>query len=235
MRKKEIKPRCTKPKYDLTGQTFGNLTAQYWIKGKGWHCKCKCGNETDVSTVYLRTGHTTSCGCLRGGSKNRIDMSEFENDWVKVIGTEDKIKGINPKWICQCKLCGRKFLMSGSHLRNYDLHSCGCIHSQGEQKIIKLLDSNKINYSKEYTFDDLVGVNGGKLRFDFAVFDKSNKLSHLIEFNGSQHYTKPAGKWGNNFEILCKHDKLKIDYCNKHNIELRIIKFDQEFTIDDLI
>ena len=29
MRKKEIKPRCTKPKYDLTGQTFGNLTAQY--------------------------------------------------------------------------------------------------------------------------------------------------------------------------------------------------------------
>ena len=84
--------------------------------------------------------------------------------------------------------------MSGSHLRNYDLHSCGCVHSQGEQKIIKLLDSNKVNYSKEYTFEDLVGVSGGKLRFDFAIFDESNKLKHLIEFNGSQHYTKPVGK-----------------------------------------
>lgn len=29
-----------------------------------WHCKCDCGNECDVSLMYLTNGHTSSCGCL---------------------------------------------------------------------------------------------------------------------------------------------------------------------------
>lgn len=28
-----------------------------------WRCICDCGNETVVPTSYLRSGHTTSCGC----------------------------------------------------------------------------------------------------------------------------------------------------------------------------
>ena len=28
-----------------------------------WKCRCECGNEFVTSGVYLRNGHTKSCGC----------------------------------------------------------------------------------------------------------------------------------------------------------------------------
>lgn len=33
---------------------------------KQWRCRCECGNEIDVRTAYLKSGHTQSCGCLWG-------------------------------------------------------------------------------------------------------------------------------------------------------------------------
>lgn len=44
---------------DLKGQTFGYLTALYPLKERKhgnvvWHCKCKCGNETDVIATELK-------------------------------------------------------------------------------------------------------------------------------------------------------------------------------------
>jgi hypothetical protein len=55
---------------DISGQTFGRLTA-IEIAGRKykttlWRCRCSCGNETIVFVAYLRSGHTKSCGCLRG-------------------------------------------------------------------------------------------------------------------------------------------------------------------------
>ena len=45
-----------------------------------WRCKCDCGNITQVTGYKIRSGHTTSCGCVRRnrlGNKNRTHgMSE---------------------------------------------------------------------------------------------------------------------------------------------------------------
>jgi hypothetical protein len=49
---------------DLTGQHYGDLTV-IRQDGKGWLCKCKCGNTTTVRGKDLRTGNTKSCGCLQ--------------------------------------------------------------------------------------------------------------------------------------------------------------------------
>jgi len=38
-----------------------------------------------------------------------------------------------------------------------------------------------LNYSREYTFDDLLSDKYHNLRFDFAIFDKNNQLKGLIE------------------------------------------------------
>ena len=55
---------------DLTGKVFHWLT----VTGKAnikksnrlaWHYKCRCGNEVDVITNHLTSGHTKSCGCLQ--------------------------------------------------------------------------------------------------------------------------------------------------------------------------
>ena len=79
--------RNSKPKVDLTGKTFGYLTPMYYIKGGKWHSKCKCGNELDVDTRNLNSGHTKSCGCYQKemASKNTYDMSNYEDENIKVL------------------------------------------------------------------------------------------------------------------------------------------------------
>ena len=54
---------------DLTGQRFGSLTVLS-PAGKNrngrtmWLCRCDCGTERAFAAVYLRNGHTRSCGCM---------------------------------------------------------------------------------------------------------------------------------------------------------------------------
>lgn len=55
---------------DITGQTFGKLTA-IEICGKQnraavWLCRCDCGKVVKVRLGNLRSGNTRSCGCLKG-------------------------------------------------------------------------------------------------------------------------------------------------------------------------
>lgn len=54
---------------DLTGQRFGRLTVIERVENDlcgqvKWHCKCDCGEETDVQSNSLRNGRVRSCGCL---------------------------------------------------------------------------------------------------------------------------------------------------------------------------
>lgn len=68
-------------KKDITGQTFGRLTA---IKQDGfrqqytpmWHCVCSCGNTTLTSIYDLTKGRARSCGCV---SLEKITMTGMKN------------------------------------------------------------------------------------------------------------------------------------------------------------
>ena len=69
---------------DLTGECFGRLT----VVGRGpdytydkkrfvqWNCVCDCGNRITVRSCNLRSGHTTSCGCLQ---KEKTAVRNIEN------------------------------------------------------------------------------------------------------------------------------------------------------------
>lgn len=233
----EKQTRKSKPKQDLTNKQFGYLTPVEYIKGGKWLCHCKCGKTTIVDTRNLNSGHTQSCGCLQKekARNNVIDMTGYENNNFKVLERAGSSKIAQAaKWKCLCKHCGNIFIMEGKHIRAKDSSSCGCIHSKGEQKITKMLSDAECEFSTQYTFPDLIGVGGKKLRFDFAIFSKG-VLSKLIEFNGLQHYQKPAGSWGKEWEALIENDKRKIEYCKKNHITLSIIKYNQSFTINDLI
>ena len=48
----------------------------------------------------------------------------------------------------------------------------------------KLLQKSNIEYATQYTFPDLLGENGGRLRFDFAIFDDDGNIDFLIEYQG---------------------------------------------------
>lgn len=234
----ENKTRQSKPKKDLTGQIFGRLKPLYYIKGGKWHCQCQCENKTelDVDTRNLNSGHTQSCGCLQKerAANNAKDMSNYEDENLKVLKREGSDAQGIALWSCICKHCGNTFTTRGSNIRNKAVQSCGCVHSLNERKITQMLLENNVAFNTQYTFDDLKDVNNGFLRFDFAIF-KNGNLSHLIEYNGLQHYEKPEGRWGEEYNNLVENDKRKIQYCKEHNIELRIIKYDQKYSIDDLI
>lgn len=66
---------------DLTGQTFGRLTARYRdgtkYGGALWMCECKCGNIVYVPAGDLVHGNTTSCGCaLSDHTRSLKDYNE---------------------------------------------------------------------------------------------------------------------------------------------------------------
>ena len=219
--------RNSKPRQDLTGQKFNMLTPFEYVKGGKWKCKCDCGNETIVDTRNLKSGHTKSCGRKKRATKNVIDMTGFESEGVKVLGRAGSDKQQIAAWKCECKYCGKIFIARGNWLRNGDIQSCGCIRSKGEQEITKLLLKNNIEFATQYTFPDLKDKR--VLKFDFAVFE-NGQLKYLIEYNGKQHYEKPNGSWGKEYEILQKHDKMKKDYCKKHGLKLITIRYDENIS-----
>lgn len=53
--------KAKKPKEDLTGKVFGDLTVESYIKHSYWKCKCKCGNERIVHSMLLKNGSVTKC------------------------------------------------------------------------------------------------------------------------------------------------------------------------------
>lgn len=61
---------------NLTGQVFGRLTvlerAENDKQGNAqWLCQCICGNKKVIRGRALRTGRTSSCGCLLSESSKR--------------------------------------------------------------------------------------------------------------------------------------------------------------------
>ena len=99
---------------DLTGKKFGRLTVIERAENKKegrvcWKCKCDCGNETIVTGKNLRSGHTTSCGCLKIERCKRrlIDLTGKRFGRLTVIERAENDKSGNPFWKCKCD-CGNE-------------------------------------------------------------------------------------------------------------------------------
>lgn len=76
-------------KLDLSGQRFSKLVAlsTTGLKDHGtaiWRCVCDCGCYANVSTRNLRSGHTRSCGCLKGGlvQHGETVTKEFSAEYI---------------------------------------------------------------------------------------------------------------------------------------------------------
>lgn len=59
-----------RPATDLTGKTFGYLTAQSRLPSAAngsakWACTCRCGNKVERDSYALTAGRAVSCGCVR--------------------------------------------------------------------------------------------------------------------------------------------------------------------------
>lgn len=104
--------------------------------------------------------------------------------------------------------------------------------SHGEKIISFFLQSNNIDYKRQYTFKDCRMTN--PLPFDVAIF-VNDKLVACIEYQGVQHYLSVPYYGGDKAlkENQIK-DRIKREYCESNNIQLLIISYQQHDKIEDL-
>lgn len=165
---------------DLTGQTFGRLTALEYKENGKWLCQCQCGNTTEVFTENLTSGHTKSCGCLKDKASSYIGETygSLTIKEVKYIKTSDDGKGYT-KCRCLCG-CGRTKTIRLDSLLAGDVTTCGnCKIDEFKKKRTKSL--------KEKEF--IQGTQVGKIKFDKKPI-KANK-SGVTGVN----WDKSRGKW----------------------------------------
>lgn len=221
---------------NIKGEQYNNLEVLYLVgfrnKRSEWLCKChNCNKYVVVNSHNLRTGHTKSCGCLISESL-RIDLTGKNFGYLTVLGYDKSIKE-HPQWKVRCNNCGKEYSVSGDALKTQK--SCGCIMSQGELYIAKILQENNVNFKSQVTFEGLVGKNNNKLRFDFGVYNNNGVLSHLIEMQGIQHYYNIFNIPKEEYEYRLFLDEKKREWCKNNNIFLIEIKYNEKITIEKLL
>ncbi|MCL4518612.1 MAG: DUF723 domain-containing protein [Thaumarchaeota archaeon] len=112
---------------------------------------------------------------------------------------------------------------------NVHLHGSGCPKcrlSRGEHRIEEELKRLGVDYTNQQSFPDCRNKN--PLPFDFQV--NVDGIRGLIEFNGKQHYSKLNGFF--DLQLIQKRDSIKRRYCEKNNIPLLVISYEEYSDID---
>lgn len=119
----------------LLGKVFGRLTVVAIIsKNKHrqiiWKCVCSCGNICKVSTSYLTSGDTKSCGCLRSACgpdshawRGGLATQPYCDAWADKEYKEDIKKRDN--YTCQNPYCYKTDKRLSIHHIDYTKTICG--------------------------------------------------------------------------------------------------------------
>lgn len=226
-----------------------NITVKTSYNGadKRVSCECKvCGyNWSSIANALIRYNATCpACERKKASIKRRKTHEEFvlqaknEGSTIEFLST---YKRMADKISCRCKNCGYEWEANPNTLIHgkFRCPSCQTISSKIENKIQEYLNAHNVQYFMYMSYDDLFGVNGGKLSYDFYL----PKYNLLIEGQGKQHL-EPIKHFGGErtFQIQQEHDRRKREYAKQNNINLLEIWFwdldnikeilDENLTID---
>ena len=194
-----------------------------------WKCLSeKCGEEflMPFSDIAFNNCNCSYCSGHSAGLSNCLALKDqklaktwhpYKND---ISPYEITLGSSSYQIWWMCPECGYEWQSTVINRRK--IKQCpNCSKSHGETKIYNYLVENNINFSQEFSLDDLLSNKGYKLRFDFAIFYDIEKtiLLTLIEYDGEGHFSdNPFGK--KSYDQIIEHDRLKNKYCEKHNISL---------------
>lgn len=137
------------------------------------------------------------------------ELSKITNDFEVL----DKYVDAKTHLRFKCKKCGNICYKTPDNILNKFRGCSVCNESKGERKIRKWLEDNNINFESQYRFEDCKNIR--PLPFDFYL----PQYNCCIEYDGEQHY-KEVKIFRRPLEEIQKNDKIKTDYCAKHNIKL---------------
>lgn len=215
-------------------QVLGIAKPQGQYDGTIWKCKCLiCGREDlEFPAKHVVAGRYTTCGSVDCRRKAGLTNAKYDDPkyigenfgYLTVLSFEPGYTSYGARlilWKCKCNICGTIKKISAESVMKGNNISCGCLRLVHEHWIAKILDKHSLKYKQEFTFSKLTGLGGGKLRFDFALFNKQGELTKLIEYDGGQHRDDSeysTSHW--DLERIQIHDELKNEFCNANNIQL---------------
>jgi hypothetical protein len=177
------------------GDRFSRLTiikeveGQYWgkYKHRQFLCKCDCENETTVRLEYLRSEHTTSCGCNRElisfKSRKTHGMSgtNFYNKWASMV------RRCRDKSDTNCKNYGaRGIKVCVEWLEFEPFHDWAMVNGYEEGLTIERKDVNG-NYEP-----------GNCEWISRSMQARNKRNNHLITYDGE---TKTLIEWAEELQI----------------------------------
>ena len=97
-----------------------------------------------------------------------------------------------------------------------------CSMGFNEKVVWDYFKNMQCNIKIQYTFDDLVGENNEKLKYDFAVLDRNNNLVYLVEVDDEEHKDRHFDNSPRQIQRqkAIVRDRIKDDYCKIHSIPL---------------
>lgn len=216
------------------------ILGEYKTNSTKIECHCKLHKyvfETTPSHL-LRGQGCKHCRAEKVGDSKRLTLEEFSqklfaiNNEIEIIG---EYVNAHTKILVKCKKCNREWYVIPNNALNRGI-SCTCNKkdniSKGETIIFDTLSKHEINFIYQFSFDDLVGRNGGLLSYDFYL----SEYNLLIEFQGEQH-ERPVEYFGGEerFKRQQEHDRRKREYAIDNNISLLEIWYYDIDKIENII
>lgn len=141
------------------GKKYGMLKIESFAYIQGtdtyFNCICDCGKHTVKRISFLKSGHTTSCGCKTRKEKHDLTGQTF-GYWTVLGRDEYHEEGIY--YLCRC-VCGRESRIGKKKLIYGKTKSCGCKMSENRKDT--LISEGKM--TSNAVFNDLTGQRFGRL------------------------------------------------------------------------
>ena len=130
---------------------------------------------------------------------------------------------------CTNNNCGGIFSISYSGLMALKNGCPICSVSRGEYEIRLFLNRNDIDYIPQMKFDNLLGVGGGKLSYDFYLPEHNLLCEYQGEFHDREVFK------GHDLEKQKEHDRRKREYAKNNNIKLLEIWYWEFDNIEEIL
>jgi hypothetical protein len=190
--------------------------------------KCHCNVHSNIiqykSLHLFKQGH--KCAYCMGKiatyeTSLGFNYPEIRDEWDyeknKKLTPYDILPKSNKFVWWKCSDCGNQWNARIADRTGKNSGCPACVETKGEKKIRKYLESRELSFSPQYEFNNLKGIRGGNLSFDFYLESHNLLIEYQGEFHdghGSTGYTK------NNLERQQEHDKRKREYAEQNGIDL---------------
>ena len=185
---------------DITGQRYGRLVAMSSLGRRGrdtyWLCACDCGASSEVRIGDLRSGNTSSCGCL--GRERRNTATSKSNTTHGMSKT--KVYGV---WFCMKRRCDDPAHKSYPDYGGRGISYCpewqsfeGFLVDMGAPDAGMTLERKDVNGNYEY---------GNCVWATQKEQSRNRRSNHMLTCLGE---TKTVVEWSEDPRCACSYDTL---------------------------